>query len=385
MTNGSDGTVAHPPRGIRRLIARGKAIWSSISARPGVAHLIRAGERSSDRLSGQFAAAITYFSFLSLVPILMVGFSIAGFVLSSQPDLLVSLKGEVTSLLPSEDLASSVGKLIDTAVSQSLAVGIVGLLVAAYSGLNWMGNIREAVRAQWRPQWERTKAARGNVLRSYLWDLLSLVGLGIALVVSFSLTAVGTAAQHLVIGWLGLQDVGWLTPVLTVGPLLVAIAADMLIFVWVYTILPYKAYRASRRNLLIGSLAMSVSFEVLKAALTFLVTRMSSSPTGAIFGSIIGLLFFFNLVARIFLLVAAWIATGTPQADGLPSPDETTANDVAPDGGAARGELGNVGVVGYPPATVVTLDAEPDRRRTAAVFGIGLLAGALWRRWRGRR
>ncbi len=51
--------------GFSRLIERIKA-W------PSVAHLLRAAERFNDRLGSQFGAAITYFSFLSLIPILMV-------------------------------------------------------------------------------------------------------------------------------------------------------------------------------------------------------------------------------------------------------------------------------------------------------------------------
>ncbi len=54
--------------GFSRLIERIKA-W------PSVAHLLRAAERFNDRLGSQFGAAITYFSFLSLIPILMVSFA----------------------------------------------------------------------------------------------------------------------------------------------------------------------------------------------------------------------------------------------------------------------------------------------------------------------
>ncbi|CAK8739583.1 hypothetical protein SODG_003124 [Sodalis praecaptivus] len=41
--------------------------------------MIRAAERFSDRMGSQFGAAITYFSFLSLIPILMVSFAGVGF------------------------------------------------------------------------------------------------------------------------------------------------------------------------------------------------------------------------------------------------------------------------------------------------------------------
>jgi membrane protein len=284
-------------------------MWRRVSARPAVAHLIRAWERASDRMAGQFAAAITYFSFLSLVPILMVAFSIAGFVLASQPAMLDSLKSQITELIPSRDLAGAIGQEIDAAIGQSLTVGIIGLVVALYSGLSWMGNVRDAVRAQWRPQWEKPPQPFRAVLTQYLWDLAALGGLLVAVAVSFTLTATGTAAQDVVVGWLGAGDGGFVDTALRIGPFALAIAASTQTFACVYTILPEREHRADRRTLLKGSLAMAVVFEILKAALTLLVTRMVSSPSGKVFGAIIGLLLFFNLVARALLMIAAWMAT----------------------------------------------------------------------------
>jgi membrane protein len=292
-----------------RLLAGIERLWQRVSARPGVSHLIRAWERAQDRMASQLAAAITYFSFLSLVPILMVAFSIAGLVLSSQPGLLDSLKQQITELIPSADLAEQVGGLIDQAVGQSLTVGIIGLAVALYSGLSWMGNVRDAVRAQWRPQWEKPSKPLPSVLMQYVWDLAALGGLFVAVAVSFTLTAFGTAAQDVLIRWLGVGDGSLVDVVLQIVPFVLAIAASTLTFGWLYTILPERSRRADRRTLLIGSLAMAVVFEVLKAALTLLVTRMASSPSGVVFGAIIGLLLFFNLVARALLMIAAWMGT----------------------------------------------------------------------------
>ena len=54
----------------------------SLKERPWIAHLLRANERFGGRMGNQFGAAITYFSVLALVPLIMVAFSITGFVLS---------------------------------------------------------------------------------------------------------------------------------------------------------------------------------------------------------------------------------------------------------------------------------------------------------------
>ena len=53
-----------------------------IQRQPVIAHLIRSAERFNDRMGNQFGAAITYFSFLSMIPILMVSFAAAGFILA---------------------------------------------------------------------------------------------------------------------------------------------------------------------------------------------------------------------------------------------------------------------------------------------------------------
>ena len=60
-----------------------------LEQQPWIAHIMRAVERYISRLGSQFAAATTYFWVLALVPILMVAFSITGFVLTVvYPDLL---------------------------------------------------------------------------------------------------------------------------------------------------------------------------------------------------------------------------------------------------------------------------------------------------------
>jgi membrane protein len=105
-------------------------------------------------MGNQFGAAITYFSFLSMIPILMVSFAAAGFVLAWHPTLLQDIFDKIL-LNVSDPTPATLKNTINTAIQQRTAVGLVGLLVALYSGINWMGNLREAIRAQSRDVWER--------------------------------------------------------------------------------------------------------------------------------------------------------------------------------------------------------------------------------------
>ncbi|VTP82303.1 Inner membrane protein yhjD [Leclercia adecarboxylata] len=57
------------------LLDKAKDAFQLIQQQPMIAHLLRATERFNDRLGNQFGAAITYFSFLSMIPILMLSFA----------------------------------------------------------------------------------------------------------------------------------------------------------------------------------------------------------------------------------------------------------------------------------------------------------------------
>ena len=347
------GPIPADPPPVGRLVLLGKRI----SSRPGVKHLVAAITRYGDRLGSQFAGAMTYFSFLSLVPILMVGFSVGGIILRNNPELLATLENEVAKLLPAE-IAEPIVALIDSVVANPLGVGIIGLLIALYSGIGWMGNLRRAIRALWGKKFETGKATADNLVVGTIKDLGALAGLAVAITVSLGLSAVGAQFAGTILDWLGLADVSWLLPVLTALPILIAMAADVLIFLWVYTILPPKSQRSPFKARIRGSIIAAIGFEILKFALTTILPAFTStSRTAVIFGPIIGLLFFFNLVAQLVLFVAAWVAT----ANGHHEEDD---DEPLPE---------------VPEATFIVRH-ESSRLKSATMLGVGAAVG-----WGARR
>jgi len=187
----------------------------------------------------------------------------------------------------------------------------------------WMGNVRSAIQAQWRPDFDDHQEVReDSFVKNLLRNLGSLAGLGLAIVVSLGLSASGAWASSSVLKWLGLDDIAILKPVFTAVPILIAMIADVLIFMWVFTILPPRDQKGTRSALVRGSIMAAVGFEIFKFALTYLLPKVTSSATGHIFGSIIGLLFFFNITATMVLIVAAWISTaeGGPQKREVETP-----------------------------------------------------------------
>ncbi|MGV8927813.1 MAG: inner membrane protein YhjD [Ewingella sp.] len=299
-------------------ITRFSKLIARVQAWGWVAHLIRTTERFNDRLGSQFGAAITYFSFLSLIPILMVSFAAAGFVLASNPDLLAELVGKIVNGISDPNLANTLKSTVNTAIQQRTAVGLSGLLIALYSGISWMGNLREAIRAQSRDVWERNPQDQEKIYRRYGRDFISLIGLVLALIITLSLTSIAGSAQKTIVDALGLGGIEWLRPALTLVTLTISIAANYLLFLWIFWMLP--RHKPRKKALLRGTLLAAMGFEVIKFVMTMTLPRLASSPSGAAFGSVIGLMAFFYFFARLTLFVAAWIATAQYKGDP-PMPD----------------------------------------------------------------
>ncbi|MFP1830276.1 inner membrane protein YhjD [Lonsdalea quercina] len=286
--------------------------WSKwIQSLPYVAHFIRAVERFNDRMGSQFGAAITYFSFLSLIPILMVSFATVGFVLASNPDLLTELISRIVNSISDPNLANTLKNTVNTAIQQRTTVGLTGLLIALYSGVNWIGNLRNAIRAQFRAKWERNPHDEEKIYFQYLWDFLSLLGLLIALAFTLFLTSVAGTAQNRIVIALGLEGIEWLRPAMTLIALSISIFANYLLFLWILGVLPRR--KPNRKALLRGTLLAAVGFEILKFIMTVVLPKLASSPSGAAFGSVIGLMTFFYFFAQLTLFCAAWIATAKPR------------------------------------------------------------------------
>lgn len=295
-----DGKAANALESVTHTVKR-------IERNPFIAHLLRAAERFNDRLGNQFGAAITYFSFLSLIPILMVSFAAAGYVLASHPTLLQDIFSKILANVSDPTLAMTLKNTINTAVQQRTTVGLVGLLVALYSGINWMGNLREAVRAQSREVWERAPQDKEKFWVKYLRDFVALIGLLVALVITLSITSIAGSAQATIISLLHLDALTWLKPAWRLIGLAISIFANYLLFFWIFWRLP--RHRPRKKALIRGTLIAAVGFEVIKIVMTWTLPALVKSPSGAAFGSVLGLMAFFYFFARLTLFCAAWIAT----------------------------------------------------------------------------
>ena len=70
-------------------------------------------------------------------------------------------------------------------------MGIVALLSAIYSGAGWMGNLKNAIRAQWRPDFDMQEK-QGNIVKKTVVNLITLLGFIVLIAVTFALASIST-------------------------------------------------------------------------------------------------------------------------------------------------------------------------------------------------
>jgi membrane protein len=320
-------------------------------------HLVRAGERYTETHGNHYAAAITYFSVLALVPLLMVAFASVALVLLSNPTLLAQLKAEIGKALPA-GLAQTLSPVIDQAITSATTVGVIGLLFALVTGLGWMTNFRDALSVQW----GHGQHPPTSYLRRLGTDLASLIGLGLAIVLSFGLTAfVSGGFARQILGYLGLGGAGWAAWLLELLALVLGLVSSWLVFLWVFARLPREP--VTWRSAIRAAIGAAVGLEVIKRVMVVYLAAVIETPAGAAFGPILGLLIFIFTVSQFVLFLTAWAATARENQVEQPPPVPAPA--------VIRSE--------------VMMRSGPGAGAIAGLLGLGAIAGLLGARLLGHR
>ena len=344
-----------------------------LKAKPWVAHAIEAFGRFGERLGGQFAAAITYFSVLSIVPVLMVAFAALGLTITLfLPDVLEQAKAWIQDTVAGQgDLGEQLGAVVDQAFNSWQAVGIVGLVSAVWSGANWVKNIRSAVRAMMRPDFDMSEE-KPNIVIQTLKNIAILLGLFVLVALSMAMTTVATSARQLVGEFLGLDRVPGGGVLLSLLPMVGTLLAGFLLFGFLLKVFPERPVPLP--VLLKGAAIGAVGMTLLQYLTGTLVGVFSGNAAAAVFGSVIVTMLYFNLFATLILLVAAWVGTH-PEVNG---PTVTLADSVpaGPTDYATKQLAAELAAV-RERAESDQIPVAVAERRAAASRGAGVAAGAM--------
>ncbi|MFE2208685.1 MULTISPECIES: YihY/virulence factor BrkB family protein [Streptomyces] len=285
--------------------------------------------RSYERLDrvhwARLAAAITFISFLALFPLIAVGAAIAAALLSDKQ--LDTIKDKLADQVPG--ISDQLG--IDGLVANAGTVGLVAGALLLFTGVGWVGSLRECLRAVW----ELDDVQEANPVVAKVKDAVLLVGLGGAALATLAVSTVGSTA----VGWtadqIGIPENGAGGILLRVAALAVAVVADFLLLLYLLSLLP--GVEPPRRRLVVAALLGAVGFELLKLLLGSYMRDVAGKSMYGAFGVPIALLLWINFTAKLLLFCAAWTATGSKEEEGVGQPDEESG---AEKGAGAEKEAG---------------------------------------------
>ncbi|MFJ8634374.1 YihY/virulence factor BrkB family protein [Streptomyces sp. NPDC093568] len=304
---------------LKRLPVVGSAVTRLMTT-----HAWRSYERMDRVKWTRLAAAMTFTSFVALFPLLTLAAAIAAATLSTeqQNKLEDKLADQVPGIADQLD--------IDALVQNAGTVGLIAGALLLFTGIGWVGSMRECLRAVW----ELPDHEENPVLRKAK-DAGVLVGFGGAVLVTIAASTVASAA----VGWttrqVGIDEGGWGGVLLQIAAFLVAVLTAFLLLLYVLTLLP--GVEPQRRRLIVAALTGAIGFELLKLLLSGYMQGVATKSMYGAFGVPVALLLWINFTAKLVVFCAAWTATQ--------SKDDTEADGSA-DAVEEAGEPGEPGAPG---------------------------------------
>ena len=241
-------------------------------------------KKFSDDQGGNLAALIAYYGFLSLFPLLLVFFTVLGFVLHGHPGLQRDLRSSALADFPiiGDQIARNV-----TSVQGSGVALIVGLLGAFWAGLGVAGAAQNAMNRVWEVPITAWPGFFPRLLRSFA--LIATLGLGII----FTTLLAGLGSGSASLGF-----------ALRAGAIVVSTLLDVVLFVIVFRVLTVRG--VAWRALIPGALFAAVAWAVLQALGGLYVSHVlkGMSQTYGMFAIVLGLLAWIFLQARVIVYAA---------------------------------------------------------------------------------
>ncbi|MGX2995087.1 YihY/virulence factor BrkB family protein [Streptomyces sp. JNUCC 64] len=301
---------------LTRLPWIGPYVRRFMTTRPWLAY-----ERLDEVKWTRLAAAMTFLSFLALFPLITVAAAIAAATLDSAGQR--KLEEEIAEQVPGISGQLDIAGL----VAHAGTVGLIAGVLLLFTGVGWVGSMRECLRAVWRlPDPEENPVLRKAK------DTVVLAGLGGAGLLSLAASGLASSA----VGWgarlLGVDGSGAGGALLRTAAFAVAVLADFLVLAYVLTLLP--GVRPARRDLVVAGLLGAAGFELLKTLIGSYMKDVAGRSMYGAFGVPVALMLWINFTAKLLLYCAAWTAT-RPGSEADPSePDAGAEPEPEPDGPA---------------------------------------------------
>lgn len=244
-----------------------------------------------------YAAAITYFALLSLIPFIIFLVAVISFFIRD-PDLQQRITDSIVAYLPSD---ANLDKPIADAVAsvaniQSTVLAIPAIVGAAWTASGFFGALRRALNRAF-------DVKRGpSMVHARLKDLASVLGLSMLLLLSTILTITVGILRTRAFGRFDLlySDRLW-SLVFAALPAVLSFITFLLIFRWV------PQHSLGLRDIWIGAFLSALGVEILSRVFAWFVAMVADND--GVYGALGGLISFLGLIyfAAMIVILAAEI------------------------------------------------------------------------------
>ncbi|MBY5161093.1 YihY/virulence factor BrkB family protein [Salsipaludibacter albus] len=283
------------------------ALQERLASMPVIGTAMAVQKRTKRDAADQFAAAVAFFGFVSLFPLIAIAVTVATLTISDPEQVISSIQTAIPGL-GSEALTESFDSVRDNAGT----TGLIGGVVLLFTGLRVTNALQTATRFVL-----DLPLAEANTVMLRLWQLASLAILGLLAIGGVSANAFATSVLTSGLG----DQFGPLVGVLTH---VVAAVLDILLF-WV----AYRIYSMGStlgwRQLLPGAILGGIGWSVLKAVSGAYAARQGSAA-GAVIAGVIGVLLVFYLAGRLYVYGAELSAELAGVGEEGESADATVAD-----------------------------------------------------------
>lgn len=278
-------------------------------------HVFRAAQHYGAANGSMWAAAITYFGFLSLFPILALAFATVGLVAQFVPELQQVLETALENILPGM-IGDDPNQISLSSIQNAAgAVAGVGAITVLYAGLHWVNQMRDALAAMFEVESSRAPSMVSAKVRAYAKDMgrdiFALFGVGFVLL--FSVVVSGGLIDILERFRQGAGIDSELSIVGSTVLIAVGIAAGAVLFFAMFKVLAVPDL--PNRSLWSGAILGAIGFELLKQASKFLLTSTANQPAFQSFGIALILLVWIYYFSRLVMFAAAWAKTAETQSE----------------------------------------------------------------------
>jgi membrane protein len=248
-------------------------------SRPWLAVPVATWKKFSDNQAGNLAALIAYYAFASLLPLLLVAYSILVIIAQNNPTLADRLS---SALKQYPVIGTQLGQTASHGLNKTGIALAIGILLLLYAGRGVGMAMQNAMNTVWGVPMYRRPGFPKNVVRSF--GLIALLGPGEVITIALSSIAGGTG--HL--GSLGAK----------VAAFAVSLLLNVVLF-WVgFRIATSK--EIDGKDMRLGAILAAIAWQILQLIGGLFIGHATNSAYG-VFGVVLGLLAWLYLQAQITL------------------------------------------------------------------------------------